>query len=264
MNDWRFLFSGSETCPPGHEYGGIRDYYLLHVITGGKGEYQCGGRRWSLAGDDAFLIFPGEKHLYRADIKEPWSYFWIGFSGSFTELFTSLRLLPENPVLRGSDSSELQMIFSGITEPRMYRHPAEELENRGRVQLILGKLLRNRRGPQAVPRRSDSRISHHVHSMEAFINEYFDTPVQVQDIIDFVQLERSYASRIFREATGRSIGVALRDRRFRQAELCLQDGWSVKETAYSCGFRDYNNFLKAFRKRTGRTPTAWKLDFSSP
>ncbi|RDG32538.1 AraC family transcriptional regulator [Oceanispirochaeta sp. M1] len=254
---------GSEDCPPGHEYGGVRDYYLLHMVSKGKGEYQCSGRKWTLTKGDAFLIFPGQKHLYKADTEEPWSYFWLGFQGNFDGIFTSLRLNKNSPVLHCKNVEELQHIFSGISEPRLYKHPAEELENLGRFNLILGKLFRQRHAVQPVPQKTDSGSSHHVQSMETFIHEYYNTPIQVQDVIDFVQLERSYASRIFKEKINKSIGEVLRDDRFDKAQEYLRSGWSAKEAAYSCGFRDYNNFLKAFKKRTGMTPGAYKLDFSS-
>jgi AraC-like DNA-binding protein len=251
---------GSEDCPPGHEYGGVRDYYLLHMVSKGKGEYQCNSRKWTLSKGDAFLIFPGQKHLYKADSEEPWSYFWLGFQGNFDGIFTALRLNKNSPVLHCKNVEELQQIFSGISEPRLYKHPAEELENLGRFNLILGKLFHQRQAVQPVLQRSDSGNSHHVHSMETFIHEYYNTPIQVQDVSDFVQLERSYASRIFKDEMGKSIGEVLREYRFNKAKEYLRAGWSAKETAYSCGFKDYNNFLKAFKKRNGMTPGGYKID----
>lgn len=251
---------GSENCPPGHEYGGVRDYYLLHIITKGKGEYHCAGRRWSLTKGDTFLIFPGQKHLYKADTKNPWSYFWLGFQGDFDRTFSVLRLDEYNPVFHCENAEELKEIFSGISEPRIYQHPAEELENLGRFHLILGKLFHHRQAAQPVHERSVSGNNHHVHSMETFIQEYYNTPIQVQDVCDFVQLERSYASRIFKDEKEQSIGEVLREYRFNKAKEYLRAGWSAKETAYSCGFKDYNNFLKAFKKRNGMTPGDYKID----
>lgn len=251
---------GSEKCPPGHEYGGVRDYYLLHLITEGKGDYLCNAKKWSLTKDDSFLIFPGQKHLYKADTDKPWSYFWLGFQGDFDPLFMTLRLNADNPILHYENNEELKEIFSGISDPRMYQHPAETLENLGRFHLILGKLFRQRRAIQTNPQKSASGNNHHVQSMETFIYEYYNTPIQVQDVIDFVQLERSYASRIFKEEKNQSIGELLREYRFNKAKEYLKEGWSAKETAYSCGFKDYNNFLKAFKNRTGMTPGGFKIE----
>lgn len=254
---------GSEDCAPGHEYGGVRDYYLIHIITQGQGEYQCGGRKWTLGKGNAFLIFPGQRHLYRAHIQNPWSYFWLGFQGNFSEVLSDLRVDRNNPIIDYHDVKELQRLFEGIPEPRIYQHPAETLENRGRFLLILGLLLHSRKTVIPVSRNVSPGSSHHVQSMETYIQEYFNTAIQVQDVIDFVQLERSYASRIFKEEMGKSIGESLREYRFNKAKEYLAEGWSAKETAYSCGFKDYNNFLKAFKKWTGKTTAAYKLDFSS-
>ena len=40
----------------------------------------------------------------------------------------------------------------------------------------------------------------------------------------------------------------------KQADKYLKAGWSVKETAYSVGYKDYENFLKTFKKSRGMTP----------
>ncbi len=253
--DW-----GSQECTPGHEYGGIRDYYLLHVIIRGKGEYHCGGRHWELGKGDSFLIFPGQPHVYRADAEDPWSYFWIGFRGNYTGLFESIRLNKDNPVLRTSDEGELYTLYSGMTGNSLYSHPGDVLENRGRFNMILGRLCRERHSLKPDYRRAPPGKRHHVYSMETFIHEYFNTPVQVQDVVDFVQLERSYASRIFRQETGRSIGRVLMEYRISKACDYLKEGLTVKETAYSCGFRDYSSFLKAFKRETGRTPGSLRFD----
>ncbi len=254
--DW-----GYEKCSPGHEYGGIRDYYLLHVVRRGKGEFQSGGRLWKLASGDAFLIFPGQSHLYRADTKEPWSYFWLGFRGEYRELFEPIRLNRDSPILSYEDPEELYRLYREMKEKRLYRPPSETLQNHGSFSMILGRLCRERPGISGGRGKTAAGKKQHIRSMEIFIHEYCDTPIQVQDVIDFVQLERSYASRIFKKERGKPIGRVLMEYRIAKACGHLKDGLSAKETAYSCGFRDYNTFLKAFKRETGKTPGSFKVDF---
>ena len=73
---------GYENCVPGHSYGPIlRNGYLIHYILSGSGIYKARGRIFRLKEGDAFLICPGELIYYRADLKTPWSYTWIGMQG---------------------------------------------------------------------------------------------------------------------------------------------------------------------------------------
>lgn len=67
-------FCGQEDCGPGHSFGpAMRPHYLLHVISRGKGIYQCGGHTYHLKAGDAFLIRPMDSIYYRADNTEPWT-----------------------------------------------------------------------------------------------------------------------------------------------------------------------------------------------
>jgi hypothetical protein len=221
---------GREDCSPGHEFGGIRDYYLLHIIQQGEGVYHSRRKRWKLSRGDAFLIFPGQKHSYQADLKEPWSYFWLGFTGEFSDLFAPLCINPDNPILHTDTPEELLKIFSEIPSQRIYQHPGIRLENLGRLNTILGKLSRGKAQSKDNAPLTGKEGSHHVHSMELF----------------------------YKEQTGTTLGSSIRNLRLLKAEEYLKTGWSAKETAYSCGYRDYNNFLKAFKKAYGMTPGAFK------
>jgi ATP-dependent Lon protease len=51
---------GRQQCTPGYKWGpGVRDHFLIHYITGGKGTYTVGERERPLSGGDVFIVFPG-------------------------------------------------------------------------------------------------------------------------------------------------------------------------------------------------------------
>ena len=74
---------GNQKCTPGYEWGpGIRDHYLIHYVSSGKGTYTVHGITYELEAGDAFLVRPNTEISYRADNKEPWTYYWVGFAGT--------------------------------------------------------------------------------------------------------------------------------------------------------------------------------------
>ena len=74
---------GIEQCRPDKSYGPvIRDEFHIHVILDGKGILETNHTSYSLQRGQIFAIFPGIRHYYFADTKEPWHYTWISFSGS--------------------------------------------------------------------------------------------------------------------------------------------------------------------------------------
>lgn len=256
----QLINSGFEQCSSGHEFGGKRDYYLLHVVLDGKGEFFSNNKRWSLNKGDVFLIFPNQMHLYKADLKTPWNYFWVGFKGDYSQLFTPLQIDEKHPVFHCKDPGKIFNLYSKLDTDTIRPHPSVTLENLALLNMIIAEICRGRTTPDSKSDISKRTLENHVNSMEAFISENFNTPIQVQDVIDFAQLERSYASRIFKDVLGVSIGVSIRERRMAQAKKYLYEGWSAKETAYSCGYNDYHNFLKAFKQRFNITAGKYRTE----
>ncbi|MBQ8753066.1 MAG: AraC family ligand binding domain-containing protein, partial [Clostridia bacterium] len=74
--------AGSQQCVPGQSWGpAVRDHYLLHYVSAGRGVYICGGREYPIAAGEAFVIYPGELVTYWPDDRDPWDYHWVGFVG---------------------------------------------------------------------------------------------------------------------------------------------------------------------------------------
>ena len=256
------IYWGEEKCSPGHEFGGKRDYFLIHIVLEGTGDFFSHGKKWNLHKGDAFLIQPGQMHHYKADSTEPWTYFWLGFKGEFSHLLTALQLDENHPILHNEGIQKIYALFKKIKAYNFTQHPGLVLENLGILNSILGLIFKNRISSNNQTGSFFKTQSNHVKTMESYIGKNFDTPINVRDVLDFVQLERSYASRIFKEKTGISIGKSILDFRIRQSKQYLKEGWSAKETSYSCGFNDYNNFLKVFKKETGITAGKYKLSIS--
>lgn len=255
----KLLHIGEETCNPGHEFGGKRDYFLLHIILKGKGEFYSNNRRWNLSKGDAFLIFPGQMHIYKADKNEPWHYFWFAFDGELFEMLNPLNITEDHPVLHAEDVNVLYEIYKSMSISITKPHPSEIFENNSSINKIMALLCKNKTTYYSTSDASKITKFNHVNSIEAYILENFNTPITVQDVIDFVQLERSYASRIFKDIKEISIGSFLTANRIKQAKEYLKEGWSAKETAFSSGFNSYNNFLKVFKRETGKTATEYKM-----
>lgn len=62
----------------------------------------------------------------------------------------------------------------------------------------------------------------------------------------------------FKEYTGKTIYSYIQSKRLLNAIRFIENGASVKEACYQCGFNDYSVFLKAFKKEFGTTPAKYK------
>lgn len=102
------------------------------------------------------------------------------------------------------------------------------------------------------------------------------TPRQIRRTLEFVEanlsgnpsiaalaresdLSSSYFARAFRETTGMAPHQWLTLRRVERAKQLLQEtGTSLADIAQACGFVDQSHLSRAFSRREGRSPGAWR------
>jgi AraC-like DNA-binding protein len=94
---------------------------------------------------------------------------------------------------------------------------------------------------------------------QAYIeHHYWQAALTISDIVNAVQLERSYLFRLFKEATGMSLLNYLTDYRIQRAcELLRASDLSIKSIAYSVGYKDQLYFSRVFKKATSHTPSEY-------
>ena len=77
---------GAEICAKNYSFGPtVRDNYVLHFIVDGKGKFIIDGITTQLKTGDMFILPKGKVAFYQADGEHPWTYLWVGFSGSKAE-----------------------------------------------------------------------------------------------------------------------------------------------------------------------------------
>jgi len=92
----------------------------------------------------------------------------------------------------------------------------------------------------------------------SYIASRFHEPLQLADVAEEARVSPAYLSRIFGEHLSVSFVEYLTELRVETAERLLRErALSVKEVAHAVGFQDPNYFSKAFRKRTGLSPSAY-------
>ncbi|MCR2807532.1 AraC family ligand binding domain-containing protein [Paenibacillus soyae] len=256
--DLHLIQFGMEQCEPNHTVGpGVRDYYKIHCILEGEGDFEIAGNAYRLGPGDGFLITPGEVARYAADGTRPWRYCWIGFDGiKAATLLGQAGLSHESPVFSAADAA----YYEGMIE-RMERTGSMKA---GRVIRLTGLLyewlsaiVEAQAGEPAFsePRSRDRYVAQVVHLIET----NYASRLAVADIARFVGLQRSYLNALFQEVMGCSIQQHLIAYRMRRAgDLLVTTQLSVGDIARSVGYDDPLLFSKMFRKTMGASPTDYR------
>ncbi|QQO09179.1 AraC family transcriptional regulator [Breznakiella homolactica] len=241
---------GNEDCEPGHAFGyAVREYYLIHFITRGKGIFIRNGIEHSLSDNSLFLIRPGERTYYAADKADPWSYIWIGFDGEASggllaeAGFTDAQCTGRFPRVRH--------IFEEIAEIRD-QEAATELLLTAKIYEFLGRCAGAGQAVRSYP-------GYHAARACDFIRTNYASRIRITELAELLHLDRHYFTRIFRQEQGCTpkeflIGI----RMVRAAELLCSGTLSIQEVARSVGYGDPLLFSRIFRKKYGVSPREYR------
>lgn len=246
---------GIQKCSAGHAWGpAVRDHYLIHCVTSGKGVFSFGGRDYRLSGGDGFLLTPGVVASYAADQEVPWQYCWIGFNGTDAKrLVEQTGLSYENPVFHFSGSA-LPDRLEKICHLSCATHSNEARVEAG-LLLFLADLM---------DAFGSSSSAHHASGYEyvqkaaRFIEYNYSRNIDVEDIAASVGISRSHLYRLFMENISVPPNEYLMRYRMNKAAALLEEGHlSVGEVAFSTGFSDQLYFSRVFKKYMGIPPSQY-------
>lgn len=247
---------GYEDCAPGHSYGPVlRNGYLIHYILKGQGIYKARGKIFRLGPGDAFLICPGELIYYQADMKEPWSYTWIGMQGIKIKGYLGRTTLPDKLTVHYGRDDQIRLCHEKMFEADKLSRNRDLIMNSIMYEYLF---LLARKFPNDQLSVSEKK-SDYVEKALKYIEARYCDPVTIQDIADELNINRSYLHRLFRSFTGFSIQAYLLDYRIRQACILLRDtDLSVRVIAHSVSYADPLYFSRIFHQKMGMSPRDYR------
>lgn len=257
---------GYEECKPCHSYGPAnRDHYLLHFISSGSGTFYCKNRSYSLSAGQGFLITPDTITSYCADEHTPWTYSWIGFNGTNAEFYLSKTgLSAENPIFIYQEIDSFMQIFCELK--KLNRNMiTDQIRMIGYLHMLLALLLENSSLSTLQGKAFFSSKEEYVKNAAAYIQTNYCGKITVEEIANYVRLNRSYFGAIFKELTGMTPREFLIDFRIDKSKKLLSDmSMSISDVSRSVGYEDPLTFSKLFKKKVGVSPNTYRKKLNLP
>lgn len=250
---------GAEICAKNYSFGPtVRDNYVLHFIVDGKGKFTIDGITTQLKTGDMFILSKGKVAFYQADGEHPWTYLWVGFSGSKAENILSKTQLLDHYFCHSTLESK---VLDQIVKLTQFRD--QKLDDVTELQLIaeLYKLLAFLMEELPSKSMSDSNIliQNYIKQTKKIIHTQYSKTLKVSQIAKKLNLNRSYLYKIFKEETGYSIKDYLGQIRMeKSADLLTSTTFHISEIANAVGFPDALAFSKAFKKHFGQSPSNYR------
>ena len=87
-----------------------------------------------------------------------------------------------------------------------------------------------------------------------YINEHLTEDITIDILSSYFYLNRYYLMHFFKEETGYTIGRYITEKRLLLAKNLVQNGNSLTQACYQCGFKNYSTFFRAFKKAYNTMP----------
>lgn len=237
--------SGWQKCKFDFHYGpDKRVYYILHYVVCGEGILYVNKKKYTIHKNDLFLLPPNIETEYLAQPENPWQYYWVGFNGITAQKILKLcGFIDDVYVLSNNNSAEIIELLKKISSQKK-NDPATEYLLLGYLYQLFAILIRNN-SQQTKPVETDDYIRKAIR----YINEKYNTNINVGNVATYVGLERSYFFKLFKKNMGISPQKYIINVKLNKAlELLKSSNFSLNEICYICGFNDYPHFCKYFKK----------------
>ena len=196
--------------------------------------------------------------FYQADKDDPWEYIWFHIGGPKIPLILKeAGLTPSNPVYTPlACADKIEDLARDILENYTRQYYCV-----GSLYKICDYMIENSRSKHEES--FDNSLTY-VKNVISYIQLKYSEHIKIEDIAFSLGLNRSYLTRLFKEATGYSLQEYLLTYRMKMAiKLLSENILNVADVAAAVGYTDTFTFTKAFKRYFGKAPSEYtRIDYS--
>lgn len=265
--DLFLTYCGLEYCNPSHRFGpNMRDAHVIHVIREGKGTLEINKKKYELGAGDVFYIPPKVEAWYESDKDDPWCYTWVGFVGMKAEECTSQAGFSlKNPVRKINCVDEVGQYIEQMLEAYQLSY-SNELKRNGLLHLVMSAFVedycQNNAALGVAATHPYPGAVYVKHAVE-YMTYHYDEKLKINDLADFIGINRSYLTSSFKKHMGCSPQEFLINLRVEKAKSLLKKtDMSINAVANAVGYPDQLAFSKVFKQHCGMSPRMYKEEKS--
>ena len=257
-NDLYLVHCGQQQCVPGYTYNHkIPNEYHLHFVLNGKGTLEIADQVYHINKDDIFIIPKDYPIRYFADEENPWEYMWITFAGEKSITYLQhAGLSAENPVIQSViPNKAYQPMIQKVLDANELTF-SNEIKRVGYLYEILSTLIEaqssTKKNKYDYP--SDTYLDYAIQ----FIKQNY-SHIRVRDIADYIGINRSYLTTIFKKQLGISPQEYLVSYRLKKAaELLIATNLPISEISGNIGYENPLTFSKIFKQTYSICPKLYR------
>ena len=231
----------------------LQEYQLLYIVKG-RGEFANQTTSCDIAKGTMVLLRPGVWHSYKPSKSDGWTEYFIGFSGEIADRAIAKLFADEEHIFNVGLKQELVDLYQRAIEVASADRPAAQQLLCGIVMHILGSLnyiSRNTVGAD--------RMDQIVEQAKAIMQEKAAQNLDLEVLAEQLNVSYSWFRKVFREYTGYPPAKYFMMVKLHRAQyLLVNTQESIKEIAFSLGFKSPEHFYTTFRRVMGSTPSIYR------
>ena len=240
------------------------DFHKILFFLSGNVEYTIEGKTYPLSPRDIVFVSAGEIHRPVVSPAEPYERIVIYVSPDFLAGYRR----EDEDLARcfglAAETSRVMHVPPGADHDLLFHMDKLEKAAHGEgfaralyseilfieFMILLNRSLIANEMETSHPAMYDEKIQ----QLIGYIQEHLTEPLTVDGLAEKAFVSKYHLMRRFKAETGYSIHKYINSKRLLMARSMLEKGEPITEICYSCGFRDYSTFSRAFKRMFHTAP----------
>lgn len=233
----------------------IQEHVLIYCVEG-AGWYQLGKNEYRVSANQFFILPAGIPHAYGADANQPWTIYWIHFTGEHAAIYSQDANLPQdlNPSVH-SRIRERNTVFEEIINTIEKSYDRESLRY---ASSLLHYYLASMRYLRLYRQTQPSSIGF-VEAVTHYMVENMEKKVTLQELADYMGYSQSYLSQRFKQELGESpLNYLNRLRIDNACRMLKETNLRINHICHKVGISDAYYFSRLFHQIMGMSPREYR------
>jgi len=234
--------------------GRILQEFQIAFIAQGKGLFETGDTIYKVNPGSVLLMLPGKKHRAKPVLETGWDEYWVGFKGPFFDGLLEKEVLSEKqPFFELGFNNHILTIYDSIYDEIAAQKPLFQIKACASVLSLIAEILSSERR-----RNQPTHYQIIVEKAKMLMESNIYGAINLHFISERIGISSSKLNSVFKTYTSLTPYQYYIHIKIHKAKALLEEGISVKETAFRMGFDDQYHFSRLFKHKTGLSPSQWK------
>jgi len=259
----KVLFGYRDSREPSENYSlHCHNYYEIYYFIEGEVEYLVEGRHYEPSPHSLLLLTPNVFHGVKINSSKSYQRFALHFLPDILSLERRNLLLSAFPTTKKHSGKEIYYqnpedyriftFFQTLVDCSKLPKELQEALLPIYIEALLSQITIMGYSRQAKTQVGDS--TEIVSKIIAYLNDHLTDTITLDQISEEFFISKHHLNKVFKKATGTTVGDYLQYKRVTYAQQQLINGCSAGSAAAQSGFRDYSAFYKAYKKIMGHSP----------